>query len=71
MCSNIFVRKDPEVQKRKIKMGEIERNWQPMKFYCSEIKLIYSTPIIYFLGMLQNRLDSLIGEEAPLFNEIT
>ncbi len=23
-------------------MGEIEENWQPAKFYCSEIKLIYS-----------------------------
>ncbi len=33
----------PEVPKREIKMGEIEENWQPAKFYCSEIKLIYST----------------------------
>ncbi len=32
-----------EVPKREIKMGEIEKNWQPAKFYCSEIKLIYST----------------------------
>ncbi len=23
-------------------MGQIEENWQPAKFYCSEIKLIYS-----------------------------
>ncbi len=23
-------------------MGEIEENWQRAKFYCSEIKLIYS-----------------------------
>ncbi len=23
-------------------MGEIEKNWQPAKFYCSEINLIYS-----------------------------
>ncbi len=31
------------VPKREIKMGKIEENWQPAKFYCSEIfKLIYS-----------------------------
>ncbi len=28
--------------KLEIKMGEKEENWQPAKFYCSEIKLIYS-----------------------------
>ncbi len=31
-----------EVPKHEIKMGKIEKNWQPAKFYCSEIKLIYS-----------------------------
>ncbi len=25
-----------------IKLGEIGENWQPAKFYCSEIKLVYS-----------------------------
>ncbi len=40
--SNIFIRKDPEVPKHEIKMGEIEGNWQPEKFYASKIKLIYS-----------------------------
>ncbi len=40
---DIFVRKDPDVPKCEIKMGEIEENWQTAKFYCSEIKLIYST----------------------------
>ncbi len=24
-------------------MGEIKEKWQPSKFYCSEIKFIYST----------------------------
>ncbi len=40
----IFVKEHfcPEVPKRKIKMGEIEENWQPVNFYCTEIKLIYS-----------------------------
>ncbi len=33
------------VPKREIKMGEIEENWQPAKFYCSEIKLIYSNTL--------------------------
>ncbi len=32
----------PGVPNREIKMGEIEENWQAAKFYCSEIKLIYS-----------------------------
>ena len=32
----------PKVPEREIKMGEIEEIWQPAKFYCSEIKLIYS-----------------------------
>ena len=36
------MRRDPEVPKREIKMGKIKENWQPAKFYCSEIKLIYS-----------------------------
>ncbi len=34
-------------------MGEIEEYWQPAKFCCSEIKLIYSInclPIFFFLG---------------------
>ncbi len=30
-------------------MGEIEENWQPAKFYCSEIKLIYSINSHYSL----------------------
>ncbi len=55
MWSNIFVRKDPKVPKREIKMAEIEENWQPAKFYCSEIKLIYSIVImvIFFLILCQ------------------
>ncbi len=40
--ATFFVRKDPEVPKREIKMGEIEGNRQPAKFYCCEIKSIYS-----------------------------
>ncbi len=36
----IFVKEHfcPEVPKREIRMGGIEGNWQPAKFYCSEIK---------------------------------
>ncbi len=43
-ATGIFVKEHccHEVPKREIKMGEIEGNWQPVKFYCSEIKLIYS-----------------------------
>ena len=35
-------------------MGEIEENWQSAKFYCSEIKLIYSNKCrvhFFFLAM--------------------
>ncbi len=43
-ATGIFLKQHfcPEVSKREIKMGEIEENWQPAKFYCSGIKLIYS-----------------------------
>ena len=49
--ATFFVRKDPKVSKRKIKMGEIEGNWQPGKIYCSEIKLIYSTSFFALLNL--------------------
>ncbi len=33
-------------------MGEIEENWQSAKFYCSKIKLIYSTSKWQTLSLL-------------------
>ncbi len=41
----------PEVPKCEIKMGEIKGNWQPAKFYCSEIKLIHSIRGSVFLAL--------------------
>ena len=39
-------------------MGEIEENWQPTKFYCSEIKLIYSSSD-YTIYKLHNTIASI------------
>ncbi len=37
-------------------MGKIEENWQPAKFYCSEIKLIYSKWFPYSLKLYSQAL---------------
>ncbi len=54
--TGIFVKEHfcPEVPKHEIKMGEIEGNWQPAKFYCSEIKLIYSMHIRWLINTDQS-----------------
>ncbi len=37
------------MKQREIGMGEIKENWQNAKFYCSEIKLIYSTEDVFMI----------------------
>ncbi len=73
-ATGIFVKENlcPEITKRETKMGEIEGNCQPAKFYCSEIKLIYSFvhpvhPAFQFLASA----DSTAGQCPPMLTTIT
>ncbi len=54
-------------------MGEIEENWQPAKFYCREIKLIYSIwcilwhrifgiHFVAYVGKMRRALTRLMGQ---------
>ena len=53
-------------------MGEIQGNWQRAKFYCSEIKLIYSTGF-YMLGIYSKEfsLHIIFVIEYGLHEELT
>ncbi len=42
-------------QNAKLKWAKQSKNWQSAKFYCSEIKLIYSTYLLYGLSFLMGK----------------